>query len=172
MIDIALVEQPVDTSSFTMFSGDRPCLFLGFAVKNEYDNQRLHISEEFKPKKQLYAFKKEDNGKVQYSMIPLYGLFLELSESGMAIAKTLISQDKNQMHLNLYEDILGEYNFSCNDSYSYLNKGIYPFDFKHFTELTDNEIANDGKILQHMLTIDENKFDFQKFGAFKLLILG
>lgn len=172
MIDISLVEQPVNTSSFTMFNDERPCLFLGFAVKNEYDNQRLHISEKYKPRKQLFAFKREVEDKISYDMLPLYGLFLDLNEPGKNIARTLVAQDKQQMHLNLYEDILNEYNFTCTDSYSYLNKGIYPFDFEHFTKLTNDKIVKDKKILQHMLDIDDNEFDFQKFGAFKLLILG
>ena len=154
-----------------MFTGDRPCLFLGFAVKNEYDNRRLQITEKFKPTKNLYAFKKKSESQVRYEMLPLYGLFLDLNKDGLRIAKTLIDQDRKHMHLNLYEDILGEYNYSCIDSYSYLNKGIYPFDFEHFTKLTDNKIIKDGKILQHLLAIDEDKFNFQKFGAFKVLIL-
>ena len=129
MIDISLVEQAVNTSEYTMFDGDKPCLFLGFAIKNEYDNQRLKITESYNPKKKLYAFKKKEEDKVKYDMIPLYGLFLTLSESGMHIARTLTQQNKNHMNINLYEEILNEYNFSCLDSYSYLNSGIYPFDF-------------------------------------------
>ena len=75
------------------------------------------------------------------------------------------------MNIDRYEKILAEYNLSCNDSYSYLNKRIYPIDFAHFKELTDNSLRDDNKILQHLLNLDEHKFDFQKFGSFKLLIL-
>lgn len=75
------------------------------------------------------------------------------------------------MTLNIYESILSEYTVSCNNSYSYLNKRIYPLDFKYFDIICDDELVEDKKILQHLLQIDENKFDFQQFGSFKLLIL-
>ncbi len=75
------------------------------------------------------------------------------------------------MTLNIYESILSEYTVGCNNSYSYLNKRIYPLDFKYFDIICDDELVEDKKILQHLLQIDENKFDFQQFGSFKLLIL-
>ena len=59
------------------------------------------------------------------------------------------------------------------------NKNIY--EIKVYSEIANNkykkitsvndEISKDKKILQHLLCLDENKFDFHKFGAFKLLIL-
>ena len=60
---------------------------------------------------------------------------------------------------------------TCHDAYSYLNKRIFPIDFKAFTHLTDDPIIDDKKILQHLLELDEGEFNFQRFGAFKLLIL-
>ena len=96
---------------------------------------------------------------------------MELNNRGKELVKTIIDQEKNIMGIKIYEDILEQYNMSCRDSYSYLNKNIYPVDFEHFTSITNDELINDGKILQHLLELDDNKFDFQKFGAFKLLIL-
>lgn len=167
MIDISLVEVPVNLDDFETFNEERPCLFLGFAVKNEYDNQRLQINEKYKPSKQLFAFEKDDKFKV----LPLYGLFIKLNDVGRQLANILIEQEKSGMNINVYSDILNQYNISCRDSYSYLNKNIYPIDFQHFADLTTDKIKDDGKILQHLLELDDNKFDFQKFGAFKLLIL-
>ena len=43
MIDITLVDKPVNIENYQPFDRNRPCLFLGFAIKNEYDNQRLKI---------------------------------------------------------------------------------------------------------------------------------
>lgn len=168
MIDISLVDETVNIENFKSFDLDRPCLFLGFAVKNEYDNQRLKISENYNPQRQIFAFEKDE----EYRMIPLYGLFLELNETGKTLTNALINQQlKGNLNINEYEKLLDQHNLTCKDSYSYLNKNIYPIDFKHFTELTNDNLKEDGKILQHLLDIDEDKFDFQKFGAFKLLIL-
>lgn len=168
MIDISLVDTAVNIDNYQTFDQNRPCLFLGFAIKNEYDNQRLKISEKYNPSRQLFAFTKKPG---EYRVLPLYGLFMELNSKGKELVKTIIDQEKNIMGIKIYEDILEQYNMSCRDSYSYLNKNIYPIDFEHFTSITDDELINDGKILQHLLELDDNKFDFQKFGAFKLLIL-
>jgi hypothetical protein len=167
MIDISLVETSVNLDDFETFNQDRPCLFLGFAIKNEYDNQRLEINDDYNPLKQLFAFEK--NG--EFKVLPLYGLFVELNDVAKKLANTLLEQEKQEMNINIYSDILDQYNISCRDSYSYLNKNIYPIDFEYFADLTTDKIKDDGKILQHLLELDDNKFDFQKFGAFKLLIL-
>ena len=175
MIDISLTEQPVNTDSFNAFDEKLPCLFLGFAIKNEYDNQRLEICEKYNPKKRLFIFENKDRiSKIneEFSVLPLYGLFLPLNAVGTAVAKTLLNQEVvGNMNINIYETILDEHNMSCKDAYSYLNKRVYPVDFKHFKKITNDSIRDDNKILQHLLNLNEDKFDFQKFGAFKLLIL-
>lgn len=175
MINIALTDQPVNTDRFNAYDQKLPTLFLGFAIKNEYDNQRLEISEEYNPKRVLFVFENKDEvSKIdnEFSVLPLYGLFIDLNQQGEKLAKTLLSTDlTDKLDINQYEKILSEFNFSCNDSYSYFNKRIYPIDFTHFKELTDNSLKEDTKILQHLLNLDEHKFDFQKFGSFKLLIL-
>ena len=168
-INISLVESPVDITKFTEFQSELPTLFLGFAIKNEYDNQRLQINEKYNPSKQLFLFEKK---KDDYNLLPLYGIFFKLNESGKKLASILLGEDlENKLSFQSYENILFEYKVSCNDSYSYLNRRIYPIDFKHLNSLSNDELAKDPKILQHLLCIDENKFDFHKFGAFKLLIL-
>ena len=168
MIDISLTEQPVNTDSFDAFDEKLPCLFLGFAIKNEYDNQRLEICEKYNPKKRLFIFENKDG----FSVLPLYGLFISLNAVGAVLAKTLLNQEvAGNMNINIYETILNEHNMSCKDAYSYLNKRVYPVDFKHFKKITNDSIRDDNKILQHLLNLNEDKFDFQKFGAFKLLIL-
>jgi len=175
MINIALTDQPVNTDGFGAYDQKLPTLFLGFAIKNEYDNQRLEICEKYNPKRVLFVFENKENNSnstEEYKVLPLYGLFIDLNQQGENLAKTLLSTDlTGKLDINQYEKILSEFNFSCNGSYSYFNKRIYPIDFTHFKELTDNDLKEDTKILQHLLNLDEHKFDFQKFGSFKLLIL-
>ena len=169
MVDIRLVDQPVDTDKFESFDGDMPTLFLGFAIKNEYDHKRLSINKKYKPRKILLAFEKEAD---EYAILPLYGLFLQLNKNGKELADTLLKQQKEKaVDISTYEQILDEYGMTCHDAYSYLNNRIFPIDFNAFTRLTDNPIINDKKILQHLLNLNESEFNFQRFGAFKLLIL-
>ena len=68
-------------------------------------------------------------------------------------------------------DKLSEFNLTCNDCYAYFKSGIYPIDFNKFRCLTDDKISKDKKILQHMLNLNESKFDFQKFGSIIALII-
>jgi len=169
MIDISLSEQPVDLSKFEVFEEKIPCLFLGYAIKNEYDNQRLHINKKHSPKRYTYVFTKKDD---TMGILPLYGLFLQLNQTGLQLIKILNSQEsKGNLNINLYSTIISGFGLSCNDSYSYLNKKIYPFDLQHFKNLTTSELKTNNKIFQDLIDISEEDFDFQKFGSLKLLIL-
>tara|TARA_A100000172_G_scaffold80239_1_gene69222 strand:+ start:1435 stop:1953 length:519 start_codon:yes stop_codon:yes gene_type:complete len=168
-IDISLASVDCDLAKFTEFKTTLPTLFLGFVIKNEYDNQRLTISEKYKPTKQVFLFERTNE---TCSLLPLYGTYFKLNKTGRELASVLLQEDLDRdMDLKKYQNILFEYKVTCNDYYSYLNKRIYPIDFKCLEKITDNENAKDPKILQHLLQLDENKFDFHKFGAFKLLIL-
>ena len=168
MIDVSLVDEPVSTDNFSGQIPLLPSIFLGFILKNEYDNKRLNINDKFKPKK-FFRIYKED-GKIK--MLPLYGICLELNKLGEEIINLIKRQEQaNNINLVVYQNLLSQYNITCNDSYGYFKRGIYPIDFNKFRYLTDNLISKDKKILQHMLNLNENKFDFQKFGSILSLII-
>ena len=168
-IDINLASVDCDFSEYTEFKTKLPTLFFGFVIKNEYDNRRFNISEKFNPSRQVFLFERPDE---TVSLLPLYGTYFKLNSIGRKLASVLLEQDLNRdMDLKSYQNILFEYNVTCNDYYSYLNKRIYPIDFDCLEMITDDENSKDPKILQHLLQLDEDKFDFHKFGAFKLLIL-
>jgi|TARA_E500000318_G_C3491945_1_gene184756 hypothetical protein len=168
MIDISLIEEPVNLNDYKSYDEGMPKLFLGYVIKNEYDNQRLQLNDKLNPKKRSYVYK----DKLGLNVLPLYGLFFNLNETGISISNALVRQ-KNADNINLvvYENILEQYDFSCNDCYGYFDKNIFPVDFKYFDKLTDDNIALDKKILQKLLSLNENKFDFQKFGSIITLIL-
>ena len=167
MIDVALVDEPVNGDSFELIDIDRPYLFLGHIVKNQYDNLRLKLNDKYNPKK-FYASYKEDN---KWNMLPLYGITLKLNDTGIKLAKLLNEQESKNINLIIYENLISQFNLSCGDCYNYFKNKIYPIDFNKFRYLTDNEISKDKKILQHILEIDEKKFDFQKFGSINCLII-
>ena len=132
MIDISLIETPVNMDDYNPLDNKFPVLFLGFIIKNEYDNQRLQLNKKMEVEKKVHVWY---NKKEELKCLPLYGLFLKLNENGNKIANSLKQQRK------------------------------------YFDKLTDDKISKDKKILQHLLELDENKFDFQKFGSFITLIL-
>ena len=169
MIDASLVDVPVNGEDFDLqYEIDRPCLFIGHILKNEYDNQRLKINDEYKPIK-FFASYLEDG---EWKLMPLYGIVRELNENGKKICKVLKDQERRgNMNLIIYENLLNEFDVSCDDCYGYFKKSIYPVDFNKFRKFTDDKISQDKKILQHLLNLDENKFDFQKFGSIISLLL-
>jgi len=168
MIDVSLVESPVNSESFLCEIPLKPSIFLGFIIKNEYDNRRLEINEEYNPKKFFHIYK--DNNKS--NMLPLYGICLQPNDFGNNIIKLINEQEKlYDINLVVYQNLLSEFNLTCNDCYAYFKSGIYPVDFNKFRILTDNVISKDKKILQHMLNLNESKFDFQKFGSIISLII-
>ena len=63
MIDVSLVDEPVSSDNFSGQIPLLPSIFLGFILKNEYDNKRLHINDKFNPKK-FFRIYKED-GKIK-----------------------------------------------------------------------------------------------------------
>ena len=169
MIDISLIEKPVVMDDYNPLDNKFPVLFLGFIIKNEYDNQRLQLNENLNVEKKVHIWYDK---KEKLKCLPLYGLFLKLNSKGVKIANNLKQQRKSgNMNLIVYENILDQHECTCNDCYGYFDTNVYPVDFKNFDTLTDDEISKDKKILQHLLEIDENKFDFQKFGSFITLIL-
>lgn len=168
MIDVSLVEEPVNGKSFQIVDVDKPCLFLGHIVKNEYDNRRFSLNEEYNPKKFYTSY--QEWGK--WGMLPLYGIVMQLNETGNKLANIIKEQEARQnINLIIYENILNQFDITCDNCYAYFKNKIYPIDFNKFRYLTDNEIAKDKKILQHLLNLDESKFDFQKFGSITCLLL-
>ena len=51
MIDIETVNKPIEYSEYNFVSSlkEYPILFLGFVIKNQYDNLRVNIQEKYDP---------------------------------------------------------------------------------------------------------------------------
>ncbi len=168
MIDVSLVEAPVSIEEYTNETPLQPSLFLGFIIRNEYDNKRLEINEKYKPSRFIRMYKHK--GKIK--VLPLYGICLKLNDFGESIANSIKLQEESyDINLVVYQNLLSEFNLTCNDCYGHFESGVYPVDFNKFRYLADGEESQDKKILQHMLNLDEGKFDFQKFGSIISLIL-
>jgi len=169
MIDVSLVEQPVNSDDFDcIFEYDKPCLFIGHILKNEYDNQRLKLNDDYHPVKFFAPY----NESGEMKLLPLYGILRNLNKHGLEISKIIYEQEnRGNINLIIYENIINQFDITCSDCYGYYKERIYPVDFNKFRKLTDDEIATDGKILQHLLNLEDNKFDFQKFGSVVCFLL-
>ena len=85
MLDVSLVESPVDGEAFSYKTPLEPSIFLGFIIKNQYDNKRLDINEEYSPKKFFRVYKTNNKS----NMLPLYGICLKPNDLGDNIIKLI-----------------------------------------------------------------------------------
>ena len=169
MIDIEYTSKQVDTTSFTD-NPPRPVLFLGFVIKNEYDNLRIKLNEKYNPKKFIIFI--NDGKGTPSGMIPLYGIALTPNDNIKKLMQTLHSQEEQGvMNLEVYEKLISQFDLQCKETYGYFQQGVYPIDFTNLKSVCDDTFNSDKKIFQHLLDLDEKVFDFQRFASLKLFIL-
>lgn len=182
MIDIELTNQEIDVKTFTDKSSGEivpesyPMLFFGTVICNEYDNQRVKLSKQYDPKSFLHAFKAIFNDENAddlkcVSILPLRGIILKPNDVVKSLVKLITDQEKNGINLKTYQNILSQFNMTCNDTYHGFGLGAYPIDFINLKSVSDDEFKNDKKIFQHLLGLNEKGFDFQRYTSLKLFIL-
>jgi len=172
MIDLDLINVPVnflgneEPKFICLEKKDYPKLFLGFLIKNQYDNKRLYINPKYNPLRVCHLDCKNQN------MTGLFGIFLKPNKNITKVIDTLISQEKtNNINLLVYNNILSQHGLSCKETYGYFKHGLYPIDFENLKNVCEDSFNSDKKIFQHLLSLDEKVFDFQKFASLKLFIL-
>ena len=166
MIDFNLIDEPIDTSSFTVpVKEEYPMLVLGVFIKNEYDNQRIQINEKFNPINILHYSKDKE------SVALFKGVKLKANKTMLNLFNSILLQEKNNINLKVYQNLINQYNLACKETYAIFLPGTYPIDFNNLKSICDDSFNNDKKIFQHLLNIDEKIFDFQKFASLKLFIL-
>jgi hypothetical protein len=166
MIDIELINNPVKTTSFDIIDINQyPILFLGFIIKNEYDNKRIQLNEKYSPINLLHI------SKDKKTVIAMKGVKLTPNQNIKNIFNAIKKQEALLMNLVTYENLLNQYNLFCKETYSYFSLGLYPVDFENLKSVCEDSFNQDKKIFQHLLGLEEKVFDFQKFSSLKLFIL-
>ena len=107
MIDVSLVEQPVNSDDFDcIFEYDKPCLFIGHILKNEYDNRRLKLNDDYHPVKFFTPY----NESGEMKLLPLYGILRNLNKHGLEISKIIYEQEnRGNINLIIYENIINQF---------------------------------------------------------------
>jgi hypothetical protein len=171
MISIDLVNTPPPLADFKFLSADKyPILFFGCLIKNEYDNQRLELNKAYKPVSIIHQLN-VDTDDVDIVGVALKGIKLTPNENLKNVINLIQHQEKLNMNLAVYENILNQYNLTCTETYGFYAPGLYPIDFKNLKSVCDDNFNVDNKIIQHILNLDEKVFDFQKFASLNLFIL-
>lgn len=175
MIDIDLTNKQADITNYGVLPNTMyPLLFLGFIIKNEYDNKRIQLNESFNPVQLLHIPNGKQNmdkdGK-SFLGYALKGIILKPNENTTHLMHSVLKQEKIAINLVTYENLLNQYGFCCKETYNLFSKNFYPIDFENLKSVCSNDFKDDKKIFQHLLNLDEKSFDFQKFSALKLLVL-
>jgi hypothetical protein len=167
MLDIELVNEPLDIDSFTYLNDeDYPACVLGFQLKNLYDQKRLIINKKYNPRDIIHLVPND-------AVMPKFfrGIDLTIKKEFLPLISHLEvigTQNTTPVSVENYKNILKNYNLKCENCFAYLNKGIYPIDSECLsvissTNLTQDELYSD--VLEH------NDFLFQTFGYFVIYIL-
>jgi len=135
------VEEHIKPLDIKDFEGivDMPSnsLFYGTILKSNFDLDKCTINNKFKSKK-VFAVLKVKKG---FNIIYLYGSFLKVKPEYAELLNSLnlFSQIPASKHtLKNYFKMLKVYNLSCDESYLYFNKDIYPIDSSFSNTLFDN----------------------------------
>lgn len=129
---------PLDIKEFESIT-EMPsdCLFYGTILKSNFDLKKASINSNFDTKK-LFVVLKVKKG---FSIVYLYGTFLKVKPEYRELLSNLnlFSQIPTSKHtLKNYLKILKVFNLSCEDSYLYFNKDIYPIDSTSCSMLFNN----------------------------------
>jgi hypothetical protein len=167
MIDIDLVNEQVNLNDWIILPDNLyPVLFLGFIIENEYDNVRIQINQKYNPVSFIHKLK--NNVKLGTG---LKGVILKPNDNVKKLMHLVREQEKSNLNLVTYENLLNQFNFGCKETYKYFCSGMYPIDFNNLKSVCVDDFNMDKKIFQHLLNLDDKSFDFQKFSSLKLFIL-
>ena len=166
MIDFNLIDEPINIKNFTVpVKEEYPMLVLGSIIRNEYDNQRILLNEKYHPLNILHYSKDKKN------VVLLKGVKLQANTIIKNLFNSILNQEKNNINLITYQNLISQYNLACKETYALFFPGMYPIDFNNLKSICEDSFNEDKKIFQHLLNIDEKVFDFQKFASLRLFIL-
>lgn len=129
-------------------------LFYGIVLRSEFDLDRVSINKKFLPKK-FYTIALQNEG---FNIVYLYGSFIKIVNKYDNLITSIQSFSTLPVQsLFDYQKILSLYNLSCEETYRYFAKGIYPVDSvcreNLFKGIDFNDYFKAAKNLPFFLTI-------------------
>lgn len=133
-VDVDLVNQPATFENYRILRDDLPALFIGFQIKNKYDEERLYIPEKYEPQRILQLCY---NANSEVKARTLYGIFVKpkpIANKLMGVLDELTDQ-MNILSTNAYQTLLRNHGVACDDAYAYMFLGLYPIDLSFYKDL-------------------------------------
>lgn len=167
MLDIDLVNEPLDIDSFTYLDDtDYPFCLLGFQLKNLYDQKRLIFKPQFNSRDVIHLVPND-------AIMPKFfrGLKINVKENFLPFVKHLEmigSTSKTVSNTTDYKNLLAKYDLSCDNCFAYLNKGIYPVDSECINKISIEKINLDNLYSEYL---ENNSPVFQSLGYFVIYFL-
>lgn len=169
LIDVNNTQEPLRLDNFTVIPEDKyPYSIIGFQLKNLYDQQRIKVKSKYKTKDVIHVLPTANLEAVFFRGIKIhirekYHTLINQLKSFNTVLKT------ENVDVAVYKNLLKEYGLTCNDSYAFLKRGVYPIDGCCLSDISNIDIT--------LESLYENAFDtksipvFQSFSCFTIFIL-
>ena len=163
-LDLSLTEEPVDHKGFRLLKEkDHPYVCAGIQIKNKFDQDRISFNKGFKSDNIFHFI--YDKGNI--SCMCLKALPLAVNHDFVPLIQQLKQNSGN--NLNVYKNLLSEFNLSCDNCFGYFGPNTYPIDGKHVNQIAVN-ITNEKELYTKILNTTEIP-PYQSFGYFSIFIL-
>jgi len=169
LVDVNNTQEPLNLDNFSIIPESKyPYSIIGFQLKNLYDQQRIKVKSKYNTKDIIHVLPTPNLEAVFFR-----GIKIHIREKYFPLIdqlkkfNTILST--NNIDVNVYKNLLKEYELTCDDCYAFLKKGIYPIDGSCLSDISNIDITLD--------SLYENAFDtksvpaFQSFSCFTIFIL-
>lgn len=135
--DIDTVDEAVDYRKFPLLEIKAPTLFIGFPVKNLFEQNTFEGTSNCLDFAHMYGthgslYNMYLKGMLVEHSALIDNIILKIEEK--IIAKKIID---DLLIKNVYEEILEDHGLSAQDVYKYIYDGIYPVDITHLQYVTN-----------------------------------
>jgi hypothetical protein len=158
LIDVDSIQEPLQIDNFTVIPENKyPYSIIGFQLKNLYDQQRIRIKSKYNTKDIIHILPTANLEAAFFRGIKIHirEKYFPLIEQLKKLNVTLTEA----IDISVYKNLLEEYHLSCNDSYAFLKKGIYPIDGHCLSKISNIDIT--------LESLYENAFNTKKVPAFQ-----
>jgi hypothetical protein len=169
LVDINNTQEPIELDKFVVVPESKyPYSIIGFQLKSLYDQQRIKIKSKYNTKDIIHILPTANLEAAFFRGIKIhihekyFTLIDQLKKFNTILTTDIID-------VNVYKNLLKEYNLSCDECYAFLRKGIYPIDGHCLSSISNIDITLD--------SLYESAFDtkhipaYQSFSSFTIFIL-
>ena len=158
------VETPVDVKDFQLLKeAEYPYICAGIQIKNRFDQERINLNKKFKPKNIFHIFYEKGN----VSCMTVKTVPLQVDKTFNPLIQQLAQ--KNIDNLEVYKNLLAEFDLSCDNCFAYFAPNTYPIDGKCINTITKNKINEETLYTKYLNTKEVPAY--QSFGYFSIFIL-